>query len=198
MGSTVWLTVEIGRENIFTSNSDSTPYILFKIKDNGRGIPTDKLDTIFERFQQVDSSDSRNYDGTGLGLAICRSIIEQHHGKIWAESTLDVGSTFNVAIPLPTSEHANLEIETPKKEVSNSHVLLVCQDDLEIARELQTLLEKHEYRAISVTNTKEATNLSAFTKENTTQEFEQRVIGIIQSITQITVGNSNDETYSGS
>ncbi len=198
LGSTVWLTVEIGRENIFTSNSDSTPYILFKIKDNGRGIPTDKLDTIFERFQQVDSSDSRNYDGTGLGLAICRSIIEQHHGKIWAESTLDVGSTFNVAIPLPTSEHANLEIETPKKEVSNSHVLLVCQDDLEIARELQTLLEKHEYRAISVTNTKEATNLSAFTKENTTQEFEQRVIGIIQSITQITVGNSNDETYSGS
>lgn len=75
------------------------PYIQFQIKDQGRGIPPDQLEAIFERFQQVDASDSRDRDGTGLGLAICRSIIEQHGGCIWAESTLGNGSTFYVALP---------------------------------------------------------------------------------------------------
>jgi two-component system, OmpR family, sensor histidine kinase VicK len=54
---------------------------------------------IFERFQQVDSSDSRKKGGTGLGLAICRKIIEQHGGKIWAESALGQGSLFSFTLP---------------------------------------------------------------------------------------------------
>ena len=74
--------------------------ILFLVRDKGRGIPQDKLETIFERFQQVDASDSRKKGGTGLGLAICRHIVEQHKGKIWVESTLGKGSTFFFTIPL--------------------------------------------------------------------------------------------------
>ncbi len=69
-------------------------YVRFEIRDRGRGIPADKLESIFERFQQVDSSDARNHEGTGLGLAICRSIVQQHSGQIWAESVLSEGSTF--------------------------------------------------------------------------------------------------------
>ncbi|MBD2501462.1 PAS domain S-box protein [Anabaena azotica] len=76
-----------------------TDYVLFQITDQGRGIPTDKLEAIFGRFQQVDGSDSRVKGGTGLGLAICRSIIDQHGGQIWAESTVDVGSTFFFTLP---------------------------------------------------------------------------------------------------
>lgn len=76
-------------------------YLLITIKDQGRGIPEDKLQIIFERFQQVDASDSRNKGGTGLGLAICRDIIQQHDGKIWVQSTLGEGSTFYVLLPLP-------------------------------------------------------------------------------------------------
>jgi two-component system, OmpR family, sensor histidine kinase VicK len=57
------------------------------------------LASIFERFQQVDSSDSRKKGGTGLGLTICRKIIEQHGGKIWVDSTLGVGSTFSFTLP---------------------------------------------------------------------------------------------------
>jgi PAS domain S-box-containing protein len=73
--------------------------VLFKIKDQGRGIPQDKLESIFGRFQQVDVSDSRQKGGTGLGLAICRLIVQQHGGKIWAESVLGQGSTFYFTIP---------------------------------------------------------------------------------------------------
>ncbi|WP_414565408.1 MULTISPECIES: response regulator [unclassified Anabaena] len=78
--------------------------ILVIIQDTGRGIPTDKLESIFERFQQVDSSDSRNHDGTGLGLAICQSIVQQHGGRIWAESVLGEGSTFYLALPILSAE----------------------------------------------------------------------------------------------
>jgi PAS domain S-box-containing protein len=72
---------------------------LFKIQDQGRGIPSDKIESIFGKFQQVDASDSRQKGGTGLGLAICRNIIQQHGGKIWAESVLGEGSTFYFSIP---------------------------------------------------------------------------------------------------
>lgn len=82
----------------------STPYILFSVKDQGRGIPSDKLEIIFERFQQVDASDSREKGGTGLGLAICRKIIEQHEGTIWAESVVNEGSSFYFTLPIPTDK----------------------------------------------------------------------------------------------
>ena len=77
----------------------SISYITFAVQDRGQGIPQDRLETIFERFQQVDSSDSRKKGGTGLGLAICRQIVEGHGGQIWAESCLDNGSTFYFTLP---------------------------------------------------------------------------------------------------
>jgi PAS domain S-box-containing protein len=77
-----------------------------QVRDQGRGIPEDKLESIFERFHQVDASDSRTMGGTGLGLAICRSIVSQHGGRIWATSTLGQGSTFHFT--LPTRPASNL------------------------------------------------------------------------------------------
>jgi PAS domain S-box-containing protein len=73
--------------------------VVFSVRDQGRGIPADKLEAVFERFQQVDASDSRRNNGTGLGLAICRAIVEQHGGRIWVESTLGRGSTFHFTLP---------------------------------------------------------------------------------------------------
>jgi PAS domain S-box-containing protein len=96
-GATVWLSAEQEGDRV-----------LFQIKDQGRGIPTDKLETIFERFQQVDASDSRNQDGTGLGLAICRNIVQQHGGRIWVESVLGEGSTFCFTLPIASE----IEIST--------------------------------------------------------------------------------------
>ncbi len=73
--------------------------VRFSVADRGRGIPADYLETIFERFRQVDASDARIEGGTGLGLAICRSIVQQHGGRLWAESTLGFGSTFYLELP---------------------------------------------------------------------------------------------------
>lgn len=73
--------------------------LLIRVRDQGRGIPPHKLQTIFERFQQVDASDSRDKGGTGLGLAICRTIVQQHGGAIWVDSTEGKGSEFFVLLP---------------------------------------------------------------------------------------------------
>jgi PAS domain S-box-containing protein len=88
----VWLTAETCDD-----------VVRFTVRDEGRGIPADKLEAIFERFGQVDSSDSRAKGGTGLGLAICRTIVEQHGGTIWAESVLGSGTTIIVELPVPAS-----------------------------------------------------------------------------------------------
>jgi len=69
-----------------------------QISDTGIGIPKDRLEKIFDRFYQVDSSKVRKYSGTGLGLWISKNIIEAHGGRIWAESK-NSGSTFHVLLP---------------------------------------------------------------------------------------------------
>ncbi|NET77859.1 PAS domain S-box protein [Okeania sp. SIO1F9] len=111
-GTTVWLTASkqvINRNHTISSDNFTSTVktkclysyqVLIAVKDQGRGIPADQIESIFGRFQQVDASDSRQKGGTGLGLAICRSIVQQHQGKIWAESTLGEGSTFFVALPI--------------------------------------------------------------------------------------------------
>jgi PAS domain S-box-containing protein len=113
-GTTVSLNAELkgGQLGILEQNSSSSllpdPYVIFSVKDSGRGIPPDKLEIIFGQFQQVDASDSRQKGGTGLGLAICRSIIRQHGGQIWAESILGEGSTFYFTLPLPPHSQTSI------------------------------------------------------------------------------------------
>ncbi|MFK8185493.1 MAG: PAS domain S-box protein [Phormidesmis sp.] len=94
--ATIWIDVE---EILSNTGMDTGSVVQFTVTDEGRGIPPDKVSSIFERFHQVDASDSRSKGGTGLGLAICRSIVQQHGGDIWVESTLGQGSRFIFTIP---------------------------------------------------------------------------------------------------
>lgn len=71
----------------------------FYVRDTGRGIPSDKLSMIFERFYRVDKARSRETGGTGLGLSIVKHIILLHHGKVWAQSELGKGTTIWFRLP---------------------------------------------------------------------------------------------------
>jgi PAS domain S-box-containing protein len=95
--TTVRLTAQLRAQE--ADQPDEPDEVTFTVEDQGRGIAPEKLDRIFDRFQQGDASDSRALGGTGLGLALCRSIVEQHQGRIWAESTPGKGSRFQFTLP---------------------------------------------------------------------------------------------------
>jgi PAS domain S-box-containing protein len=97
---------EPGARVTLAAREQSNEAIRIEVRDQGRGIPAEHLERVFERFQQVDSSDSRAKGGTGLGLAICRMIVEQHGGRIWAESDPGAGTTMIVELPAATVEPA--------------------------------------------------------------------------------------------
>ncbi|MCU0524837.1 MAG: ATP-binding protein [Elainella sp. Prado103] len=107
-GGRIWLEIKQCHDrqelasipHLFTSEQIRIPCVLVKVKDEGQGIPSDQLESIFGQFQQVDASDARRQGGAGLGLAICRRIVQQHQGQLWAESVLGEGSTFYLTLPL--------------------------------------------------------------------------------------------------
>lgn len=79
---------------------DKDNYVVISVKDNGRGIPKDKLSQIFQRFKQVDPLLSRSHEGSGIGLSIVKSLVEMHGGTIKVESEYEKGTEFIVSLPV--------------------------------------------------------------------------------------------------
>jgi len=75
-------------------------HLMISVSDSGIGIPKNKLDRIFEAFEQAEGSTARDYGGTGLGLAVTKNLVELHYGKIWAESVQGLGSQFIFTLPI--------------------------------------------------------------------------------------------------
>ncbi len=93
---------------------DAVPTALrFTVSDTGIGIADDKLDRVFERFTQADSSTTRRFGGSGLGLTISRRLVELMGGRIWVESRVDEGSVFAFAVPFEVSTVALRPIAAP-------------------------------------------------------------------------------------
>jgi len=103
---------EQGSVTILARGSAETGSIEFKIADTGIGIPRDKLRTIFDMFQQVDSSATRKYSGVGLGLYIVKKYTELLGGTVTVKSELGQGSVFTVALPLPQPSQPHLSAVT--------------------------------------------------------------------------------------
>ncbi len=133
------------------ATSDS---ILLKVVDEGRGIPPEKLDSIFDRFQQVEPSDARQKGGTGLGLAICRSIVQQHSGSIWAQRNIGVGTTIYVMLPRTSraSDAAAPATLAPRGEGS----IMVCDDDAGIRTVVGEHLTRQGYTVIEASSGEQA------------------------------------------
>jgi len=98
--------------NIYCDNKNITT----SVKDTGIGIPQDKLETIFERYKQLDKTLPRNYGGSGIGLSLVKSLVEMHNGKVWVKSAENKGAEFCVSLPIRI-----LEREKPKSEKENGY-----------------------------------------------------------------------------
>jgi PAS domain S-box-containing protein len=133
-------------------------HVTFSVADQGRGIPSHKLESIFDRFQQVDSSDAREKGGTGLGLAITRSIVDRHGGRIWAESELGRGAVFRFTLP------AVGDVVAPGATGTSGDApptVLLCDDDPDVLEVLGMLLREHGYAATAVARGRDAVDRAA-------------------------------------
>jgi|GEM_PF-72843 len=95
-------------ENSEHSREEVTSKIAITVSDTGIGIPEEKLDRIFESFEQADGSTARIYGGTGLGLAITKKLVELHGGEIQVESIIDQGSHFTFTLPVNQIKEVNV------------------------------------------------------------------------------------------
>ncbi|MCG7555960.1 MHYT domain-containing protein [Pseudoalteromonas sp. Of11M-6] len=122
-------------------------YVLFKIADTGIGIANDRLDSIFNPFEQADESMSRRFGGTGLGTTISRQLVELMGGKIWAHSELGKGSTFYFTVPLKKiaafTIAQDVHVELPPLNI-------LVADDIQQNTELLSLLLEKQGHSIEV------------------------------------------------
>jgi len=113
--------------------NNPTDEIEFYVTDSGVGIPNNRLQAIFDRFVQADSSDKRAFQGAGLGLSISKAYVEMLGGKIWVESEVGIGSSFYFTIPYhakPKSETIVLKKIVEKKSEIQLKILIVEDDPI--------------------------------------------------------------------
>lgn len=103
-----------------TAFEKGNPYLFVAVQDTGIGIPTDKIDSIFEKFTQADTSITREFGGTGLGLAITQQLISMLNGEIGVDSVQGKGSTFWFTIPLEIADENMKAINFYDKDINIS------------------------------------------------------------------------------
>lgn len=109
--------------------------LCFSVSDTGIGIPESRIDSLFDLFEQVDSSTTRKYGGSGLGLAISQRLVQAWGGRIWVESKINQGSTFHVTGRFAISNKTQRAYKMPLiKQFERLHVLVA--DENPIAREI--------------------------------------------------------------
>ena len=154
-----------------TPRADGRVDIRCEVRDTGIGIAPDKVEKVFDKFVQADTSTTRRYGGTGLGLAITRELVELMGGSIKAESTLGAGSTFRFVIPFETTQQLSpLRDRKKRKPQSHAHIPATT------ARVL--IAEDHPMNQILMTKVMEEFGIATFDiVDNGRQAVEQAKSG---------------------
>lgn len=148
------------RLDAFLETVDTVRYCVFEVEDHGIGIAPDKIDKLFEAFEQADVSTTRLYGGTGLGLAISKRFIEMMGGTISVQSTLGEGTTFSVRLPVQLEEPARLdeqleEMSSPRAAArvdEDALRVLVIDDDPVVHQLMGEFLGREGFRMLSATS----------------------------------------------
>ncbi|MRT94382.1 PAS domain S-box protein [Ancylomarina sp. 16SWW S1-10-2] len=135
--------------------------IAFFVRDTGIGIPKDRLDVIFNRFEQADIGSRRAFEGAGLGLAISKAYAEMLGGKIWVESELGKGSSFYFTLPyqnevIKENMKENEILSSGEESPKNKLKVLIVEDDETSAAFLSIIVRKFGKEIISAKNGIEA------------------------------------------
>ncbi len=138
---------------------------LLKVSDSGIGIPGDKLDSIFDRFSQVDASATRKYAGTGIGLAMVQEYVHLHGGEIHVESEVGQGSVFTVDLPLGRSHLDSQDIGAPVAANGERNQLSLDIDDVEDEDDVPAELGESEARTAQTFSTAAASRIQASMSE---------------------------------
>jgi len=133
---TVWVHLQ--------SEDDTSATVEFSVTDTGIGIAENKIDNVFENFQQASSATSRLYGGTGLGLAIVKQLVEPQGGTITVKSKIDEGSTFSFTLSFQkTSKDAESKTEVIKLDTEIKNIKILVVEDMALNQLLmKTLLDE--------------------------------------------------------
>lgn len=148
---------------------DADIKVRFEVKDTGIGIPANRLDTIFESFQQADGSTTRNFGGSGLGLTISKRLAQLHGGDITVSSEINQGSTFTLEANFkPVAESKNREsVEILPGQLNNCKIMFI--DDNATNRLIMTkMLESFGCRPFAVENGFDGLEMLMTAKNNNT------------------------------
>lgn len=160
-----------GRITVRTWNEG--PYFVSEVRDTGAGIALDRLDSIFERFEQGGAAVTRQFGGLGLGLAISKAMVEAHGGSIRAESDgLGTGARFVIRLNYTVSESASSRSIVPAVEpdtgpasrpvvVKSGHRILLVDDHPDTLRGMQRLLERRGFSVVTAGSLGEAREVAA-------------------------------------
>lgn len=145
--------------------------VAFQVVDTGIGIPADKLESIFNAFEQVDSSTSRRYGGTGLGLAISKNLVALLGGDLQVKSKVGEGSVFTLLLPEklevakssatpPSFAKPTVIASAPPTLKGAEKVLLIVEDDTSFTKVLKELAERKGFTCLTATDGPQGLNLA--------------------------------------
>jgi signal transduction histidine kinase/CheY-like chemotaxis protein len=141
---------------------DHVLWLTCTVKDTGIGISAERLEHMFDAFQQADTSISRRYGGTGLGLPIARTLAERMGGSLRAESVEEQGSLFTLEIPLAFSQQTQKPVvEVPLISNANGHLVLLVEDNPVNQTVIEAMLRSLGYQVCLVGDGAQAVHKAA-------------------------------------